>query len=268
MKNHSKLYLNHTSICLLALLLFTFTACSDNSTDVNGDPQPPLIPEASPVVIDTDYFTDNPPDFNDLTEAFYDASVFVQTAEWLIISGAYFGTTFLDLTVGEEHSYDNGTWEWIYTFEQANETLTIRVTAREATGNAFTWNIYLSGNLAQFGQGLDEFLLLSGTVNEDGTLGGWNFYSPELSEPLLEYAWEIISSNEYNASYTYTDPEEDTEMVISFERTGDENIVTLTGDEYGTGIEIYWNTTTQTGYIINDGIQTCWDSNFEMTECS
>jgi hypothetical protein len=242
------------SFLSLILILFTFTSCSDNSTGVDDElMDPPLIPEAIPVEVEIDYFSSFP-EFSEATEAYYEAAGYAQVASFTLIGGTVIGTGFLELAQSEEARFSNGVWEWDYTFQQGGESLTVRVTAEEVSGG-HRWNVYLSGNFSDLGQNLDEFLFLTGIVNNDGTSGGWNYFSPDSENPFMSYNWNITSATEYEAEYTFSDPEDESVFTIRYERDGEENFIFLTGDEFESGIDVYWNTTTLTGYIVEDGVK-------------
>jgi hypothetical protein len=249
------------------LVLFLFTSCSDSSTGVDDElMDPPMIPEAIPVEIGIDYFN-NLPEYSEKTEAAYEAAGYALLASFTLTGGTAIGTGFLELARSEDAEFKNGIWEWAYSFQQGSESLSIRVTAKPVS-SGYEWSVFLSGNFSGLGQSLDEFLFLFGTVNSDGTVGDWNYFTPESQNPFMNYSWEITSATEYEAEYTVTDPDEGTVFTISYKREGVENYIFLTGDDFDSGIDIFWNTATRTGYIIEEGVKTCWDSNFEETACS
>ena len=264
-----QLPVNHLLYRFLSLLLifFTITSCSDNSTGVDDElMDPPMIPEAIPVEVEIDYFN-NLPEYSEKTEAAYEAAGYAFLASISLSGGAAIGTIFLELAQSEDAEFKNGIWEWTYSFQQGSESLLIRITAKPVS-TGYEWKVFLSGDFTGLGQSLDEFLFLSGTVNSDGTSGFWSFFDPDSQNPILSYEWNITSATEYSAQYTYNDPEEEDFFTISYERDGVDSYIFLTGDEFGSGIDVYWNTTTLTGYIVEDGVKTCWDSNFEETACS
>ena len=255
------------SILFFSIILMLFTSCSDNSTSVDDAGDPPAIPEAIPVEVETDYFNENQPAFGEETEAYFEASGYAQTAAALLNSGTLLGSGFLSIAQNSEAELKNGIWEWIYTYSQVGETLTIRLTAEEV-GNVFEWNVYLSGNSLQTGESLDNFLFMSGVVDSGDNSGIWEFYYPGNESALMDYEWEIISENNYSSNFTLTDPDTGEQAIISYERDGDVNTISLTGDDFDSVVELFWNTSTLTGSITIDGVTTCWDSSFQETACS
>ncbi|TVR28519.1 MAG: hypothetical protein EA390_11830 [Balneolaceae bacterium] len=250
------------------IVLFLFTSCSDSSTGLDDNNiEPPEIPELIPVDINTDYFSDNTPAFNELTASFYEASGYAQIASFTLMGASLLGTGFLELARSDDAEFKNGMWEWAYSFQQGSESLSIRVTAKPVS-SGYEWNVFLSGNFSGLGQSLDEFLFLSGTVNSDGTGGGWNFFDPESQSPVLFYKWDITSATVYSVEYTFNDTEEGDDFTISYDRDGHENFIFFTGNQFDAGVELYWNTNTLNGYIVQDGEKRCWNSNFEETACS
>lgn len=257
----------YISILFFSIILMLFTSCGDNSTSVDDAGDPPAIPEAIPVEVDVDYFNENQPAFGEETEAYYEASGYAQTAAALLNSGTLLGTGFLGIAQDGEAELKNGIWEWTFTYSQGGETVTIRLTAEEL-GNAFEWNVYLSGNSLQTGETLDNFLFMSGIINSDGTSGGWDYYFPGTASAVMDYEWEITSETNYTSNFTFTDPDTGSQAIISYERDGDVNTVSLTGDDFDSVVDMLWNTSTLIGSITIDGVTTCWDSSFQQTACS
>ena len=177
------------------------------------------------------------------------------------------GSGFLGIAQEDEAEFKNGVWEWIYTFSEGGETLTIRLTA-EALGNAYEWKVYLSGNSLETNETLDNFLFMTGIVDSDGNSGNWKFYFPGFESAVMDYVWEITSETNYTSNFTFTDPETGEQAIISYERDGDVNTVSLTGDAFESVVELFWNTSTLTGSITINGVKTCWDSSFQETACS
>lgn len=262
----------------MSMVLF-FVSCSDDSTsgvddiddDIDDTEEPmesPIVPEATPAEIDLSYFQDNSVEFQEQYAAFLEASGYAQAASGLLMGGLSFGEIFFGLAESSEAEFSNGEWEWIYTFEEQGETITIRLTATEVT-DGIDWAMYITGNFGEFGESVDEFLFISGFTASDRSEGNWSYYYPGSGEtPALNYDWEVSSETEYTFTSTVTDPDNGNEFVISYIRTGAENTLNYSGDDLNDDIEVYWNTDTMTGYIDNGEEIRCWDDTFAEVACS
>ena len=264
MKNSTFYTLCHFLILTLALL--SFTSCGESSTSTEEEDAPP-IPEAIPVAVDVDYFTNNQPAFSEETEAFYEASVYAQSAAAILSSGALLGTGFLGLGQQYDANLNNGVWEWEYTFSQNGQTVTIRLTAEELA-SSYEWNVYLSGNAFGTEQPLDNFLFLTGVVDSDGSSGNWDYFYPGFTSVFLDYEWDKISETSEMADFTFTDPDTGDQSIVTYSRDDSEYTVTATGNEFDSDASLVWNTETMTGSLTLDGVQRCWDSSFQEIPCN
>lgn len=261
----------------ISMVLF-FVSCSDDSTssiddidDADIDPEElmesPVVPEASPAEIDLSYFQNNSVEFQEQYVAFLEASGYAQAAGGALMGGLSFGDVFFGLAESSEADFSNGEWEWTYTFDEQGETITLRLSAAEVT-DGIEWAMYMSGNFGEFNQSVDEFLFISGFTSSDRSSGNWNYYYPASGDtPVMSYEWDATSETEYSFTSTINDPDDGTQMLIEYVRSGDENTLNYSGDDLA-AIEVYWNTDTMTGYIEEDGDRRCWDDTFAETACS
>jgi hypothetical protein len=254
------------SFLFVTLALLFITSCGDSSTSAEEE-DAPVIPEAIPVAVDVDYFTNNQPAFGEETSAFYEAAAYAQSAAATLSAGSLLGSGFLGLGQQNNAELNNGIWEWEYTFSQGSESITIRLTAEEL-GNSYEWNVYLSGNAFEPGQTLDNFLFLTGVVESDGGTGSWEYYYPGFQSVFLDYEWEKTSETSSTADFTFTDPDTGDQSIITYERNDDEFSIIATGDNFDSDASLFWNASTLTGSITLDGVQRCWDSSFQETACS
>ncbi|PWN07027.1 hypothetical protein [Rhodohalobacter mucosus] len=253
-------------LLIISVTLLFFTSCGESSTSVDDGGDPPAIPEAIPVEVETDYFTQNQPAFSEETTAWYEAAGYAQAAAASLNSGTLLGAGFLSIAQQSNGELDDGIWEWTFTFSQGGETLTIRLTA-EALGNAYQWNVYLSGNSLQSDETLDNFLFMTGTVESDGSSGNWDYYFPGFESVAMDYEWELTSETSYTSDFIYTNPDTGSQAIITYERDGDVNTVNASGDDFDTNADLLWNTSTLEGSITLDGVTTCWDSSFQEAAC-
>lgn len=253
------------SIKLLIICgLFAFTilqGCSDDPASADPD-DAPLVPEAMPAEVDITIFSQANVPFEPEYEAFNSASVYAQGANATLMSNTMMGDSFLSFTeISGDPEFNNGQWEWEFTQSFEGETFTILTIAREVS-NGTEWEIWLSGNFD--GEVVEEYLFLSGFNSHDGMSGNWSFYfDEEDTSATLTYEWNITSETEYVLS-AYSDY---MEFSMVYERSGADNTLEITYDN-AEDVLIYWNADTGTGYIVENGVQTCWDSSYQETSCS
>lgn len=115
---------------------------------------------------------------------------------------------------------------------------------------------------------------MNGTIENDGLSGDWTFNSlnPETnsSVPVLTSDWIADGEGEHAIDIEIYD--EDTssiETVINFDKTGDEFLMTASGNST---TEVFWNPETGLGYVQQGtSAPLCWDSSgttIEDVDCS
>lgn len=258
-----KIYKYSTKLLIICgLLMFTILqGCSDDPASADPD-DAPMVPEATPAEVDISIFAGANAPFEPEYEAFNNASVYAQGANATLMGNTMMGESFLSFTeVSDDPTYSNGEWEWVFTQSFEGEFITVRTIAREVS-NGTEWEIWISGDFD--GEEVEEYLFMSGFNSHDGMSGNWSFYFEEDdTSASLTYEWDITSETEYELS-AYSDY---LEYSMVYERSGADNTLEITYDA-ADNVLIYWNSDTGTGYIIENGVQTCWNSSFQETSCS
>jgi hypothetical protein len=276
-------------ICLSALLLILltagFTGCSDDPASVDPDdaPQPPTFEEIEPDFsifdeaglqsqIDSPEGIDDRPDYSSKLRVNMEQESAYETAAWyaffanmLFQSAGTFPTIFFNEQMWGDPEVQGDNWVWEYSYSFEGESLTIKVTSR-AVNNAQNWELTYS--YSGENEDFEDALLLSAQVRHDGSGGSWQFHDmlePDAA-PVFQVDYEIEDGITTLLDLYY---DENAERFL-FESDG--TISSLTWWENSTiASELVWNNDTFEGYIesvqYNNGVRTCWDSDFQNTEC-
>lgn len=257
----------HIHFAAIFALIFLVANCSDDSPTSVDPSEAPEVPDSStPVEIDNSIFQNNEVTGEEY-EAFNEAGTYVATANSQLQASSMSSDIYLSFTQNQEAEYNDGIWEWTYTYAEGNEEMSIQTTAEELD-NGIEWNLYISG---QFEDGsVSEFRYMSGFVSNDRTSGSWQFFSPEdPGQPILEYEWNAVSDDESAFSTTFTNPEDGTESRVDYNRNGNENLLEYTGFGTGSDLTIFWDGSTGSGYIDQEGEdRQCWDESYAEVACS
>lgn len=248
------------------MLLFMVTNCSDDSPTGADETDPPTVPDAVPAEIDNSVFENNNPSGEEYN-AFNEAGVLTQTAAAQLAGSTAFGQSFLNFTQSQEATFEDGVWAWTFSAAEGGEEFTIRTTAEELSGGV-EWNVYISGSFD--GESVSEFKYLTGFISDDRQSGEWKYFTPETTnQPVLEYQWETIDEDQVTFSMIFTDPDEGIQSSVEYERNGVDNALEFIGFDSDGNIQVYWDSSTGTGYIDRDGEdRRCWDETFAETACS
>lgn len=254
-------------ITLLAVLCTTFLiyGCSDDSsTDVDLS-DAPEVPEALPVEMNNSVFTNNSVNGESYT-TFNEAGAITVTAEAQVTGFSALGQSMFMFTDSQEPTFDDGVWEWTFTFsEGGGEEFRVVTTAEELSGGT-EWNVSLSGNFE--GESVDNFTFISGFYSNDNQTGNWQYFSPENPDiPVLEYAWNNVDQANSSFDAIIRDLDTGSESTIDYIRDGDDNTLVYDGFDSSVDVIIYWDLATGSGYIERDGNRRCWNDSFEETDC-
>jgi len=88
---------------------------------------------------------------------------------------------------------EDGSWDWVYAWNERGEQLRIRLNGRPEDGHV-AWEMHVSGNA-----GLNEVMWFSGTTNDAGREGHWSFHDLDREGyPVCgEIAWGDADSGRY-----------------------------------------------------------------------
>lgn len=259
---------------LIAILFVGITGCGDDSTgpDVGEPPQTPNLEQGQP---DVSYFENNNPKASEVnsTNYFSQAKTIVTVYSTFFNFGQSYGM-FLNETEQAEATYDDGVWEWTYSFNYGGVSADYRTIAEELA-NSIKWALYWSYDDGQ-GNSYEDYKIFEGTVANDESTGDWTFNAmdPELEEeiPVLTSSWNKASDTEKEITLemfgeTLDDETQEKTATINYEENGTEYFMELNfadGDNY----LVTWNTDTNTGSISENGDDPqCWDEEFQDVPC-
>lgn len=262
---------------LIAVLFVGLTGCGDDSTgpDVNEDPpQMPNIEKGQP---DVSFFQENNPqkaatDELNETNNYNQARMTVLWNTVFFSFGQSYGTLFSQANQ-EEADFNNGVWEWSYTYNFEGMSASYRTTAEEV-GNSVKWATYWSYDDGQ-GDSVDNYNIFEGTVSNDESTGDWTFNAmdSDLQEevPFITSTWNFTSDTEKEINLTmYGDAIDDESAnetaTINFEQNGADFSMDLNFAD-GEDHLVTWNTDTNVGSITSNGETVCWDENFQDVSC-
>ena len=263
---------------LIVFLALGFVACSDSGSDSGGEDQPPDIPaltaNSQP---DISFFQNNNPTKAGLKGATNATVQNFNTAKGTVLGGAAFlsisqaYTGFITPAAQEEADFVNGQWVWEYSFAQGGQSASIRTTARPQ-GNGFEWSVFVSSDDGE-GNVFENFKIMEGTASNDGAQGNWTFFffadeDQSNSMPFLTSSWTVVSETESSIELEIFDEGGETTATITYQENGAENMMNINlSDEEG-AVEVFWNTDTNVGYVVQDGERVCWDGSFQDVSCS
>lgn len=259
-------YFKKALITTLTLALIVLTACSDDPASSNGGERPE-VPESTPAEVDNSYFEENSPPATEEFSGFNSAASHAQTANTSLATNTAAGEAYLMFTQFDDPEFQDGQWVWTFTIEEEGEVFTITTTAEEISGGT-EWKVYLTGDLGE--EVVNEFLFVTGFISNDGNSGNWTYYYPDEqgdSIPFLAYDWSIQSEDNLTLSFTIFGEDDNQDSSIEYTQDGPEHIILMQNYGFNESVEVYWNTSTGFGYVIEDGEQTCWDADFQNVSC-
>ncbi len=252
---------------IIILLVFGLTACSDSGVDTDQG-EPPAIPQIGQTLkVDVSYFNSSTQgliQFDGNTN-YNAASIIVGANVGLLAFGEIY-TGFLGFAEGKDPTFSNGVWSWEYEYSANGQTATIKLTAKENTGEGtVTWTLYVSGTEL----GFENYKFMEGTVTINGKSGSWSYFAfapGGSSEAVFTFDWAVTAEDSKTLTVTFNTG--DNEGTLSFTREGSVYELTLTpaGAKY-TSV-VHWNTDTMTGYYIDpEGVKNCWNNEFQDIPC-
>jgi hypothetical protein len=269
------MFTKYKFVILFIAVMITFVGCKDNGTD--ADPgEPPSLPELQKeeAQMDVSFFEENNP--KSAANIILETNNFNSAKNVVLGFSGAFATSqlyegFLQPVNGAEATFEDGVWEWTYSYNYEGVSVEIRTTAQEI-GENIEWAMYWSYDDGE-GNSYNDYKIFEGTVSKDGTTGTWSFniLDPEDTQevPGLKYSWEIISDTEVNLTAELFDGSGNSEATITYEENQPDYMLDVTyhGDSSNENTVVYWNTETNEGYIEKDGTRCNWDSNFQDTSC-
>jgi len=263
-----------------AMLLFLFVAilssCDDNPTSSSSD-EAPFIPDFSVMEMDISYFTERPPykiamQNSDSDDVYFMAYTYAVNSANLF--NAYGSTGFLYLGLAElgNPKYEDNVWNWVYSYQTQGAFTEMKLTSRPAS-NGFEWNLYLTVDIAGE-ESLNNAKIMSGFSSNDGKTGSWSlFLGSDVSannDPVLKFEWNKQSETNHKTGfkiYAENSSNQLPVLEIDYERDDTEFLINYMNREDASAKVIYWNISSETGYIIENGVKSCWNQSLETTAC-
>lgn len=262
-----------TKYFLVFILMIGMIGCGDDSgtgPDAGETPGFPELEENNQP--DVSFFENNTPakaiiDGLQATDNFYTARGQVLGAAFYFAFGQVYGSFFSGADQ-QNAEFNNGQWEWNYSSTYEGVTVEYRITA-EDLGSEMHWEMFWSYDDGQ--QSLVNYKLVEGTVAKDGSQGTWTFNSlnPDTNqeEPAIESSWSVTSETVRDITTKVYDSD-GLQVTVDYEEDAPEYRMTFTYTDGSDNVEVYWNTDTSEGYVIQGTTQYCWDSSFQDVACS
>lgn len=181
---------------------------------------------------------------------------------------------FFSQTDQEEPSYNDGVWEWTYSYNFMGVSADYRTTAEELS-NSIRWASYWSYDDGQ-GNGFENYNIFEGTVSNDESTGDWTFNAmdPEFEEeiPFITSSWNNTSETEKEIilemfGNAMDDETAEKTATVHFEQSGVDFTMVLDFTD-GENYLVTWNTDTKTGSVTTSDEETlCWDEEFQDVSC-
>lgn len=258
-----------------AIIIFVaggLISCGDSGT--NTEPSdPPQVPDLQQYQPDTEFFS-NAKIQKELAEEFqgYDTAVqLVQSVVTPLFSTNEAYLSFFQQARQTEPEYNDGVWEWTYSYSQNGQSADFVLTAEvnESTGD-ISWELTVTTSGTD-GPDFEDYRFMSGTSTADGSEGSWSVYPYESggsSEPVITFTWTAQDENNYTATYNIESPTSSETFSISYEKASPEHTLDLEASSGEFDFVIFWNSETNEGYIERQGDKICWDTNYETVPCS
>ncbi|MCW9705989.1 hypothetical protein [Fodinibius salsisoli] len=259
---------------LILLFTISLSGCGgDNSTGPETEGDPPTIPDLTEVAQpDISFFEENNPQGTKGRQILNDDYSAYSSARFKAIFGTFFASLgqiymgYLNPAYNEAANFEDGTWEWSYNYSAEGQSVSTRFTAEQQAGST-NWAMFISFDDGQ-GGGFDNYKVMEGNTTDDGTEGEWTFY-------VLDQSGEAAASTEWNAT-SDTERTLTTEIfddgaldvTFTYEQNGADHTMTFTEAGNSDTDTVFWNTDSQTGYVMEDGSKLCWDANLMNTTCS
>jgi hypothetical protein len=263
------------SFLLSGLLFGLLTGCSDNPTSNKQDDEP-IFPDFEQIQIDVSYFLQRPPfkidGNNTLNDRAY-SEAYTHAVNAANLFQAYGGTGFAYFGLAElaQPQFSDNMWNWTYTYQTQGVFTEMKLTSRPANGG-HDWNLYLSIDVTG-GESFSNLKIMQGFTNDEGSSGRWSLYPAYQGSttPILEFNWNKKSDSEMDMIFKIFAEGSNSQVPIfeiNYQADTPDYEIDYINRESEWEKTIYWNTTTLTGYIIEDGAKSCWNQSLEDITCN
>ncbi len=259
-------------------LLAALSACSTDSTGPVDPGTPPDLPPLTSMSGDFSFFgapsasQRQQPQRASLTSLnFTNAAIRVLAAQVAtVVTLAVPVATFAATANNTPTFEDDDRWHWRFTAVQGGHTYTAHLSGA-VQGTVVDWDMRITS--PTHAPPLNEFVWYGGQGRRDRTSGTWTFYDPATpASPtaVLRIDWTHVSATEHGWEATALSGEASGDVFTSTVE-GDDRLITYSDDSEQAFMEIYWNASDGSGYLIaphyNGGAKACWDVNQQDVSC-
>ncbi len=261
--------------CLaLFLVASNLLSCEEANFDPDfGDPPP--LPDLNAVQPEFDFFANAQGG-----TAFSSAAQFVQSEiEFFTGIGEFYSPFILAAdTVEPERGFNY--WEWNYVFTAEDATGIIRLAGEEQSEPVHLWSMFITVDIPD-GPSVENYLFMQGEVHNQNQYGEWYIYDPVSSEDEEEaekgdgedngadirFSWNIESEQSYSSSFFIEEYGGEFVFEGTFSRMIDEYEFRVESSDGLYTVAVFWNTSTNEGYIDFGGERSCWNSTLQDISC-
>jgi len=264
---------------LSLVLLAALTACSTDSTSPADPGIPPELPPQTSMSGDFSLFGSSSAlqaelaaQANATSHNFANAAIRVLAAQAAtVIVLAVPVATFAAAANNTPTFEDDDRWHWRFTTVQGGHTYTAHLSGA-AQGSMVNWDMRITS--PTHSPPLEEFVWYGGQGQVDHTSGTWTFYDPATpasSNAVLRIDWTHVDWNDHGWEATALSGAANGDVFTS-SVDGDDRMITYHDVSEQNFMEIYWNASDGSGYLIaphfNGGVKACWDASQQDVICS
>lgn len=244
-------------ILVTAVMAFALIGCGSDSGGGGGNA--PSIPDFDKSQPDFSYFqgTAKTSTSAPASPNFSDAQSTVLGFSSITYIGQIY-SPFVQNAQSSNAQQNNGVWVWEYNYSYQGSTASIRLEAEDATNGTF-WDMFYT--FSSQGLSFNDYNMVSGFVNTDGTSGDWTFNTifddGGTEKPLIESIWEAPSNDQLTIDITIFDSQGQAEEVINYTQNGSQHTLVISSLT-----TVFWDTDAQEGYYDPpQGQRVCWTGN-------
>ena len=260
---------------LSGIFLGLFAGCSDSPTSNEKD-DIPLFPDFEQIQMDVSYFLQRPPfkvnENNALNDqAYSEAYTHAVTAANLVNIYGATGFAYIGLAELAQPQFSDNMWNWVYSYQTQGVFTEMKLTSRQANAG-HDWNLYLTINITD-GESINNLKIMQGFTSDDGSSGRWSLFPAfqESTTPIMEFDWNKKSDSEVDMLFKIFAEGSNSQVPIfeiNYKADSPDYVIDYINRESEWEKEIFWNTSTLTGFIIEDGTKNCWNQNLETVACN
>lgn len=267
--------MKYTNTIKLSSLLIVFalflTACGDDPAS-SVDEDPPEFPEFENINADVSYFENNSQAAGQESNGNFTEAYSYAVGLSAISSFGTFYSSFFNSASQSEAEFVDGEWRWEYSYSYEGESVSIVLTSRDA-GDNIVWEMTWSYDDGQ-GNSFEDYTMIQGSVSKDGSSGTWTFNSlnPDTNEEetFMVTTWERSGEDNFESTTEFYGDGSGIET-YTFTQDGDVFDIVFSGSDSNNDVYVHWNTTAQTGYYqvgTDTGNRYCWNDAFTNIECT